>query len=85
MELSFITTPEQAWRLATADRSAISFGMKREAFDALGLGLGLGDQREAVINEKTWRLIGVDIDPTTPAVVETTWLPATPDMGSGGD
>lgn len=79
MELSFITTQEQAQRLADR-QEAVSIRLKRERFDALGLGLGLGDQRDALMDldgrEMVWRLVRVDYDPTDPAVVGTGWMPA---------
>lgn len=77
---SFITTPDLADRLARREGGAVSIDMKRERFDALGLGLGLADQREAIINldgrERLCRLVRVDLDPKSPAVVGTGWIPA---------
>lgn len=79
MEFSFITTAEQAERLAER-QEAVSIRLKRDRFDALGLGLGLCDQRDALMDldgrEKVWRLVRVDYDPTDPAVVGTGWVPA---------
>lgn len=80
MELSFTSTAEQATRLAERQH-AVSVRLKREKFDALGLGLGLGDQREVLMDldgrEKLWRLVRVDYDPNDPAVVGTGWMPVT--------
>lgn len=80
IDLSFVTTAEQAERLSAVPRGAISFSMKRARFDELGLGLGLADQHEALINfdgrARLWRLIRVDHDPGEPSVVGTGWVPA---------
>lgn len=91
MELSFVTSPDQARRLAER-QGAVSVSLKRERFDALGLGLGLADQRDAVMNidgrEKLWRLVRVDFDPGDPAAVRTGWVPApntAPFDGEGRD
>lgn len=85
MELSFVTTPEQAKRLSELQRS-VSFSMKRDRFEALGLGLRLGDQREALIDldgrAKLWRLVRVDYDMANPAVVGTGWVLARPAMSA---
>lgn len=79
MEPSFITTAHQAKQLSERQVS-VSVKLKHDRFDALGLGLGLGDQREAMMDidgrAKLWRLVRVDHDPTDPAVVATKWMPA---------
>ena len=79
MEPSFITTAHQAKQLSERQVS-VSVKLKRDRFDALGLGLGLADQREALMDfdgrAKLWRLVRVDYDPTVPEVVATKWTPA---------
>lgn len=79
MEHSFVTTAHQAEQLSDLQGKA-SINLKRDRFNALGLGLGLADQREALIDldgrAKLWRLVSVDYDPTAPEVVATTWTPA---------
>lgn len=77
MDMNFITTKDQAERLSVR-RTAVSIGIKRDRFDALGLGLGLSDCREAIIDldgrSKTWRLVRVDFDPKNPMVINTGWV-----------
>ena len=78
MELSFIHSADQARRLAMREVGAVTLGIKRERFEAMGLGLGFADQRDVVMDldgrEKLWRLVRVDYDPNEPTVVDTGWV-----------
>lgn len=76
MEHSFVTSPEQAKREAAVRRFVVLFSMSREAFDEMGLGMGLGDTRDAVLNvgrgPMTYRLLSATEHER--GVVKTQWV-----------
>lgn len=78
--MSFVNTKEQARRAAEGQGGAVGFGMKRERFDALGIGLGLTDLQLANLDVghglKPHRLIQTECDPADPERVWTLWRPA---------